>query len=448
MNLKNLITVKTETKKYLIFIGNRRILLESNPFDFLGFGQSKLDVTSKMKEIEIIQASILSGKGFYSLLPKGHLMSKLIQDYLTNYLEDTLNAFELKTPFIYKLSGDEKHLKLFEDRVYSVLSPENESFLLKPNADLGLFYISADAEINKSSLPLRLYEKTPCFRYVLSGELMGIKKAREFTLFDHHSFCADKESALDEYFEILEKQKNIQNTFSKTTIEWFKVPDNLLAEYEKIIISHKKENDLIVIEIVPEKRLYWEMKSFTVNEDGDRLFHLQFDCDNPISYGINYQDKGILKPCVIIHNSLGTVERWLMLFIKQALKQEVPILPLWLSPTQVRIIPVQDTNIADAVRLAKNIRACKVRVDVDDRIESLSNKIKNSEKEWIPYAIVLGDKEINNHGHLPVRQRGFGQTFLSLSELINKVKTETANMPYEPLSNWLLSKRLNFTETK
>jgi threonyl-tRNA synthetase len=433
--------MKTGPKKYLIFTGNKRTSLESDPYVFLGFSQNKIDVSAIMKEMEIIQPSTLSGKGFYSLLPRGQLMSKLIQDFITDYLENTLNAFQIKTPFIYKLTGDEKHLRLFEDRVYSVRSPNNESFLLKPNADLGLFHICASAQINKDSLPLRIYEKTPCCRYVLSGELAGIKKAREFILFDHHSFCADEESALNEYFEILKKQKTIQKTFTNINIEWFKIPENLLSKYEKVILTHKEKDDLIIIELVPEKRLYWEIKSFSSNEDGDRLFHLQFDYDNPINYGINYSDSNQLKPCVIIHNSLGTIERWLMLFIKDALKKPVPVLPLWLSPTQVRILPLKDANIPEAIALAKEIRSHKIRVDVDDRNETLGNKIRNAEKEWIPYAIVFGDKEIANQEILPVRQRGAGQFSSSLEDLITKIKTEVGEMPYKSLPNWLLSKR-------
>ena len=438
--------MKTGPKKYLIFTGDQRIPLESDPYVFLGFSQNKIDISAIMKEMEIIQPSTLSGKGFYSLLPRGQLMSGLIQDFITDYLENTLNAFQIKTPFIYKLTGEEKHLRLFEDRVYSVHSPNNESFLLKPNADLGLFHICASAQINKDSLPLRIYEKTPCCRYVLSGELAGIKKAREFLLFDHHSLCADEESALNEYFEILKKQKTIQKIFSNKNIEWFKIPENLLSKYEEAILAHKEKDDIIVIELVPEKRLYWEIKSFSTNEDGDRLFHLQFDHDNPQSYGINYSDSDQLKPCVIIHNSLGTIERWLILFMKDALKKPVPVLPLWLSPTQVRILPLKDANIPEAIALAKEIRSHKIRVDVDDRSDTLGNKIRNAEKEWIPYAIVFGDKEIANQEVLPIRQRGSGQLSSSLENLITKIKTEVGEMPYKSLPNWLLSKRLTFTK--
>ncbi len=440
--------MKTGPKKYLIFTGDKIFSLESDPYVFLGFDQNKIDVSALMKEMEIIQPSTLSGKGFYSLLPRGQLMSGLIQDFIIDYLENTLNAFQIKTPFIYKLTGDEKHLKLFEDRVYSVRSPNNESFLLKPNADLGLFHICASAQINKDSLPLRIYEKTPCCRYVLSGELSGIKKAREFLLFDHHSLCADEESALNEYFEILKIQKTIQKYFFTKNIEWFKIPENLLSKYKETIVTHKEGDDVIIIELIPEKRLYWEIKSFSTNEDGDRLFHLQFDYDNPLSYGINYRDLEQLKPCVIIHNSLGTIERWLMLFMKDALKKPVPVLPLWLSPTQVRILPLKDANIPEAIALAKEIRSHKIRVDVDDRSDTLGNKIRNAEKEWVPYAIVFGDKEIANRNVLPIRQRGFGQFSSSLEDLIIKIKTEVGEMPYKSLPNWLLSKRLTFTKNK
>ncbi|MFA5644227.1 MAG: His/Gly/Thr/Pro-type tRNA ligase C-terminal domain-containing protein [Patescibacteria group bacterium] len=428
-------------KKYLILKDGKKIITEEDPFIFLRLKRVNLNLNSKLKEMEILEQEISSGKGFFSILPNGKIISSLIQEFITNHLENDFEASQIKTPFIYKIKGDESLTKLFEERVYLLKSEDEIKMILKPNADLGLFHLASNIMINKKCLPLRIYENSTCLRYLLSGEINGIKKARGFFLFDCHSFCENEESAIQEYFSVLNKQKSMHSIFSKKIIIWFKLPEKFLNKYQKIIELYASAKDLIIVEILSEKKSYWEIKSFTMDEDGDRLFHVQFDLLNPIEYGIKYLDGEKTKPCIIIHNSLGTVERWIFFFIKNALKKETPVLPLWLSPTQVRILPIKDTNILDTIKLAEKIRSFKIRVDVDDRSDTLGAKIRNAEKEWIPYIIVFGDKEASDQSVLPIRKRGYGQISLSAESLIEKIKEEVEDMPYRSLPNWLLSKR-------
>jgi len=433
--------MKKKLRKYLILKGGKTITTEEDPFVLLGFKKEKLNLNLKLKEMKILGQETSNEKGIFSFLPNGKIISDLIQEFITNHLENNFKASQIKTPFIYKTRGDESLTKFFEERIYLVKLEDGTKAILKPNADLGLFNLVSNITINKSCLPLRIYENSTCLRYLLSGEIDGIKKARSFFLFDCHSFCQDEKSAIEEYFNILEKQKLMHNIFSKNIIIWFKIPKNFLDKYKKIIELHTSPKDLIIIEILPEAKSYWEIKSFTMDQDGDRLFHIQLDLINPIEYGIKYFDGKKTSPCIIIHNSLGTIERWIFLFVKDALKKEIPILPLWLSPTQVRILPVKDTNIPEAIKLAERIKSFKIRVDVDDRSDTLGAKIRNAEKEWVPYVIVFGDKEESNQNVLPIRKRGYGQISLSAESLIKEIKDEVKDMPYRSLPNWLLSKR-------
>ncbi|MEM2732532.1 MAG: His/Gly/Thr/Pro-type tRNA ligase C-terminal domain-containing protein, partial [Nitrososphaerota archaeon] len=126
-------------------------------------------------------------------------------------------------------------------------------------------------------------------------------------------------------------------------------------------------------------------------------------------------------------------------------KGEKPMLPVWLSPTQVRIIPVAERNLQDAIRLMEELEKNKIRVDVDDRGESVDKKIRDGESEWIPYIIVYGDKE-KERGILPVRVREQGKIIeMTLEELIEHVKERIKDKPFKPLTlPKLLSRRPSF----
>ena len=438
--------MEKKEKKYLILKEGKTIVTQENPFTFLKMEKEKLNLVSKLKEMEILEKKEFDEKGFFSFLPKGKIISNLIQDFITSHLEDSFKAYQIKTPFIYKMRENDSLTKLFKERIYLVELKNEKKAILKPSADLGLFNLVSNMHISREHLPLRIYENSICLRYLLNGEVDGIKKLRSFFLFDSHSFCKNEEGAIEEYFDVLKKQKLMHNIFSKNIIIWFKIPKNFLDKYRKIIELHSSPEDLIIIEIMPEAKFYWEIKSFTLDEDGDRLFHIQLDLINPIEYGIKCFDGEKVNPCVIIHNSLGTIERWIFLFFKYALKKEVPTLPLWLSPSQVRILTIKESNIPDAISLAERIRSFKIRVDVDDRNDTLGAKIRNAEKEWVPYVIVFGDKEASNQDLLPVRKRAHGQVFLSAESLIKEIRDEVDSMPYRSLPNYLLSKKVCFTK--
>jgi threonyl-tRNA synthetase len=119
-------------------------------------------------------------------------------------------------------------------------------------------------------------------------------------------------------------------------------------------------------------------------------------------YGIVYVDQdGKKKGCIICHSSIGSIERWMYVLLEEALKHDKPSLPFWLSPTQVRVIPVGSEFAKDCEKLADSICA---RVDIDDSDDKVGKKIRNAEMEWIPMIIVLGEKE-RSSGQIPVRMR-------------------------------------------
>jgi threonyl-tRNA synthetase len=159
---------------------------------------------------------------------------------------------------------------------------------------------------------------------------------------------------------------------------------------------------------------------------------VQIDVGNAKRFGIKFADKeGKENYPVILHTAIiGTIERYLYTLFDFALKMKHPALPLWLSPTQVRIIPVSDKFEKDAEKIAEKIEKNDVRVDVDDRQLTMQKKIREAETEWINYVVVIGQKEIDSC-LLAVRDRRTGEIRqMKLEELAKEIKQNVADKPF------------------
>ncbi|MEM1810989.1 MAG: His/Gly/Thr/Pro-type tRNA ligase C-terminal domain-containing protein, partial [Candidatus Nezhaarchaeales archaeon] len=158
---------------------------------------------------------------------------------------------------------------------------------------------------------------------------------------------------------------------------------------------------------------------------------------------------GAKKGCIIVHSSMGSVERWIYALLEQAEKNKAlgrpPMLPVWLSPIQVRVIPVSSEYLEEALKIAEEIEKAGIRVDVDDRDESVPRKVRDAEVEWIPFIVVVGEREVKEKV-LSVRIREERRTVtIKLEELINLVNKESEGRPKAKL--WipkLLSMRPKF----
>jgi threonyl-tRNA synthetase len=198
-------------------------------------------------------------------------------------------------------------------------------------------------------------------------------------------------------------------------------------------------------------RLKWDF-NFVDNQDkAAALSTDQIDVENAERYDIKYVDeKGEKHYPLILHCSpSGAIERCVYALLEKAYKEQQshrpPMLPLWLSPTQVRIIPMSDKYIKTVEKLAETMEANRIRVDIDDRALTLQKRIREAEMEWTPYIIVLGQKEIES-GVLPVRDRNTGKIRrMKSKELIAEIEEMTKSLPFKPLPlPKLLSKRPQF----
>jgi len=408
-----------------------------------------------MQELELVDYEEGSDSGHFRWYPKGRLIKKLMERHITDVCID-YGAFEVETPIMYDYAHPalEDYLNRFPARQYTVKS-DKRKFFLRFAACFGQFLILKDAQISYKHLPLKIYELTRySFRREQSGELAGLKRLRAFTMPDMHTLVRDFEMAKEEF----SKQYQLAVSYLQQVglpMEWIEIAMRAQKDFfeenrDWYISLSKMVGKPILIEVFEERYAYFITK-FEFNfvdylGKATTLSTVQIDVENAERYGITYVDeKGEKRRPLILHASIsGAIERVLYALLEKAAiemeKGRKAQLPLWLSPVQVRIIPVGREHVEKAVAFAKAFRYA--RVDVDDMEESLSRRIRRAQKEWIPYVAVVGREEVEG-GYLTVTVRETGERIKVKPEDLDRViKERTEGFPREKLTMpMLLSRR-------
>ena len=407
---------------------------------------------SAMRRLEIADHEENSDSGHLRFYPKGTLLYKLLSDWAEDIALNHLKCMEIETPLIYNWNKPEikGQGESFHERHYSVFVPDEKSdtggfapskeFVLRFAGDFGLFSMLKDAKMSYKQLPLRFYEISKSFRYEKSGELSGLRRLRGFTMPDIHSFCLNLEEGFNEY-QVL--YRTYADLAEGTGIEYavvFRIVKEYYDKYkDKIIELLKYSKKPALIEVLSKMKHYWALKHEFQGVDSVngscQLSTVQLDVEDAKRYGLNFTaETGEKTGCIICHSSVGAIERWMYLLLEEALKKNIPVFPLWLSPTQVRIIPVSDKFMDFAVKLKEDMFKSDIRVDIDDRDFSLGKKIMFAEEEWVPYIVVVGQKE-SESGVLSVRDRYKERKNFNLTppDFIKEIKAGTEGMPFRKL---------------
>lgn len=412
---------------------------------------------SLMKKLEIADFEPGSDPGNLRFYPKGRMIKSLLEQFVTSMIGG-YGGMEVETPIMYdyKHPAIENYMNRFPARQYTVLSDDKE-FFLRFSACFGQFLMSKDAQISYKHLPFRIYELTRySFRREKSGELVGLRRLRAFTMPDVHAMCADLEQAKKEFMARFELSQDILKGigFEKEEYEMaIRFTKDFYDKNKDFINSMIKSfGKPVLVEMWNERIFYfvlkWEFNFVDCMEKASALSTDQIDVENAERYGITYTDEdGKKQYPIILHCSpSGAIERDIYALLEKAHRMEenkkVPSLPLWLSPTQVRFVPVSDKFIKDAEKMAEEFEKKSIRADVDDRKETLQKKIRNAELEWVPFIVVIGEKEIKSK-KLSVRARESGKVEdVKAEELIKKIDKEIEGKPVKklPLPR-LLSKR-------
>ena len=403
-----------------------------------------------MRRLELVDYEPGSDPGNMRYYPKGRLVKSLLESFVLDKATE-MGAMEVETPIMYDMEHPtlKKYLDRFPARQYQIEADKKKLFL-RFAACFGQFLMGHDMTISYRSMPLKMFEITRySFRREQRGELVGIRRLRAFTMPDMHTLTRDMKSAMEEF------KKQYQ-----ASISVLKEVGLDLSDYEVAIRFTRdfyKENrefieslvDVVkkpvLIEMWDERFFYFVLKfEFNFVDTMDKasaLSTVQIDVENAERYDINYIDEsGARRRPILLHCSpSGAIERVMYAILEKSarLSEEgkLPMLQTWLSPTQVRIIPVAERHQERAFAVAESLG---FRTDIDDRDETVGKKIRDAGREWVPYVAVIGDEEMQS-GQLTVTIRSEStpkspaKKTMTVDELKERLAAETRGKPWRRL---------------
>ncbi|MBU5688000.1 MAG: threonine--tRNA ligase [Candidatus Aenigmarchaeota archaeon] len=403
-----------------------------------------------MKALELVDYEPGSDPGNFRFLPKGRLMKSLMEQWITQKVIK-YGAMEVETPIMYDYEHPalKEYLNRFPARQY-ILESAKKKYFLRFAACFGQFLTMAASNISYKDLPMKVFELTRySFRLEKAGELVGLRRLRAFSMPDMHTLCRDLESAKQEFYNQfklgIETLKDLDLSINDFEVA-IRFTQEFWRENKDFVISLVKlVNKPVLIEMWNFRYAYFDPKfEFNFIDSMDKasaLTTVQIDHENAKRFGIEYVDEdGKKKNPYILHCSpSGSLERCFYAMLEKAhmlsQKGENPRLPLWLSPTQIRLCPINQDYISYCEELAKNFEQHKIRVDIDDRSERIEKKVRDAEMEWIPYVLVIGRRE-KESGEFNVRKRESKsiEKKMTFEEIVNEINELTRDKPFKDLT--------------
>ena len=378
--------------------------------------------------------------------PEATLIFDLISDYSDTLVNSLgIPVFKVRGTNLFNLAvkAVKEHADLFGDRLYQ-LKVEDKNFVLRYAACHQQFAMIKDWILSYRDLPFGAYEVADSYRLEQEGELLLCFRVRKLHMPDLHIFCRDLEEAqkyaLTVHKKIYEEVKKLGRDYVSiynTTESYFQQHREFFQQLLEV------EGKPVLLNFVPE-RYYWVINiEYNLIDELNRpreIGTFQIDVGNSKRFGITYTaEDGANQYPIIIHTALiGTLERYLFAIFDCISREEEAhrptMLPLWLSPTQARIVPVSQSQLNPAEEILKRLETARVRVDLDDTNETLSKKIRRAETNWVPYTAVLGEKEVAS-GKLTVKDRATGERKqMTPEELAEEIKQKNSGYPWRPLA--------------
>jgi threonyl-tRNA synthetase len=397
-----------------------------------------------MREKKLADYEPSADVGHLRWYPKGRLIRDLLSDYVYTLVTDR-GAMPVETPIMYDLADDaiRVHAEKFGERQYRMDSGKKD-LMLRYACCFGAFRVLSDSFLTWKNLPVGIYElSTYSFRLEKKGEVVGLKRLRGFTMPDLHTVCADTEQSLEEFESQIEMCKKTGEDLDVNYEIIFRATADFMEENREWI-NHAAAiiGKPVLMEILPERKHYWicKMDFAAIDYLGRPIENptIQIDVESGERFGITYidQEEKDHHPIILHCSPTGSIERVICSLLEKSaldMKKKTPMLPVWLAPTQVRVIPIAERHMEFADKLAKELRDAHIRVDVDDRPETVGKKIRNAGGEWASFVVVVGDRELEG-SELTVNVRETGQKVsMGLEELIDVILLETKGMPFRPL---------------
>jgi threonyl-tRNA synthetase len=387
-------------------------------------------LSKELDLFEIFEEEFGSGLVFW--LPKGAIIRKIIEDYLRDF--HLKNGYQIVyTPHIAKstlweISG---HLSFYSENMFSPMDVEGQKYIIKPMNCPGHVLIYKSKLHSYKELPIRFFELGTVYRYERSGVLHGLMRVRGFTQDDAHIFCTP-EQVETEILKLLDTVIVVLNKFGfkEYNIKLSTRPEKYIGELDKWELAENAlktalEKKGLEYDIDPGEGVFYGPKiDLKIKDAIGRLWQcstIQVDFNLPQRFEVKYRDKdGQDKYVIMIHRALlGSLERFFAVLVENY----AGVFPFWLSPVQVRILPVSDKFLEYSQKVLIELQKNNFRVELDDSGTTLQYKIRNAISQKIPYLVIIGQKE-QQENKISVRQYGSEKTEVyNLEEFINKLKS-------------------------
>jgi len=363
------------------------------------------------QELDLFCFSDLIGSGLPLFTPKG----MIIIDELKNHVEKICRQYgfqKVSTPalakiYLYEISG---HKQKFGDELFKVFSKQNQEHVLRPVLCPHQTQIYASRSRSYRDLPIRYMESDKMYRAEKAGEVGGLNRVYAITVEDGHSFCRP-DQVKEEVRGLVNIIKEFYSSLGMMDEFWLSIsirdprtPEKYIGDKkdwdlcEKILQDVSNEMNLNGIRCEGEAALYGPKLDFQFRSIGGKEFAIptvQIDFATPKRFGLKFiNSQGKEETPVMVHRAiLGSYERFLAMLIEHF----AGAFPLWLSPVQAVVIPISDIKHGKyAHGVAEELKKENIRVEVDERPESLGRRIRDNEMQKVPYMILVGDKEIES----------------------------------------------------
>ena len=399
------------------------------------------------KDLELFMSDDLVGRGLPMFLPNGYIVWQELENYIKEK-EKKLGYLHVLTPCVgnvelYKTSGHWEHYK---DNMFPAMEVDGEAFVLRPMNCPHHMMIYSNKLHSYKDLPIRIGEIAHDFRYEASGAVKGIERGRHFCQNDAHLFVTP-EQIKDEFKRVVDLIFDVYKDFGikdyKCVLS-LRDPEDKTKYHPDDEMWNKAENELREVlndlgieytEEIGEAAFYGPKLDVNVKPAVGNEYTLstcQLDFCLPAKFNLKYIDEsGERKTPVVLHRAiLGSLDR----FMAYILEETKGALPVWLSPVQVNIIPVNNEyHLEYAKELFDLLEKENVRVKLDDRNEKLTYKMRESQTKKVPYTIILGDKEVSAK-EVTVRLHGTNENItLGRDEFVSKIREviDNKNLKYD-----------------
>lgn len=393
------------------------------------------------KELEIFMTDDLVGRGLPMFLPNGYIIWEELENYI-KAKERKLGYQHVLTPCVgsvelYKTSGHWEHYK---ENMFPMMKVDDEEFVLRPMNCPHHMMIYSNKLHSYKDLPIRIGEVAHDFRYEASGALKGIERGRHFCQNDAHLFVTP-EQIKDEFKNVVDLIFDVYKDFdikNYRCVLSLRDPEDKEKYHQDDAMWNKAENELREVlndlgieytEEIGEAAFYGPKLDVNVQPAVGNEYTLstcQLDFCLPAKFDLKYVDKdGEKKTPVVLHRAiLGSLDRFMAYILEETKGQ----LPTWLSPVQVKVIPVNPEFQGEyAKEVTEMLKENDIRAELDDRNEKLGYRLREAQTEKVPFTLILGDQEKEN---ATISYRLFGQkdtTTVSKEEFIKLIKEEIIN---------------------